>query len=293
MIDLVAGPAKLTLAPDLGGGIAGLWFDDRPVLRPWSGNVGDGPFALASNVLVPFSNRIENGFTFDSVHYPMAPNLEGDPFAIHGDGFEKPWQPVSQGADKVRLRFGEGEVGPFRYEAEQSFSLTETGMQVSLTMVNRASIPLPYGGGFHPWFPRDENTRLQVNVLGHWPEDDRHLPTTRSPQDVPEAYDFSQSMPLPGSWINAGFSQWDGTARIDQGESAVPVVLISTTLTTAIIFSPDSDCGFFCFEPVSHPVNAHNLPGLPGLVVLQPGESYSLDMALRWALNEPETRNGV
>jgi len=60
------------------------------------------------------------------------------------------------------------------------------------------------------------------------------------------------------------------------------LTLTSNTLTTAIIYSPEPECGFFCFEPVSHPVNAHNLQGMLGLKVLQPGESLTLDMSLDW-----------
>lgn len=55
--------AALELVPEMGGGIARLDVAREdgamlPVLRPWSGNPKDGPFALACNILVPFSNRI-------------------------------------------------------------------------------------------------------------------------------------------------------------------------------------------------------------------------------------------
>ena len=47
------------------------------------------------------------------------------------------------------------------------------------------------------------------------------------------------------------------------------------TLRTFILYSPGREAAFFCFEPVSHVVTAHNLPGGPeanGLVVLDPNE---------------------
>ena len=55
--------ARAGVVPGMGGGIARLDVRAadggfRPLLRPWSGRTVDGPFALASNVLVPFSNRI-------------------------------------------------------------------------------------------------------------------------------------------------------------------------------------------------------------------------------------------
>jgi aldose 1-epimerase len=36
--------------------------------------------------------------------------------------------------------------------------------------------------------------------------------------------------------------------------------------------------GFFCIEPVSHPVNAHHLPGRPGLRLLEQGQSQSAEL---------------
>ena len=50
-------------------------------------------------------------------------------------------------------------------------------------------------------------------------------------------------------------------------------------LTTFILYSPASDADFFCFEPVTHPVDAHNRPGGPeanGLTVLVPGDTLAV-----------------
>lgn len=282
MLELKARDARLSLHPQMGGGIAGLWVGDKPVLRPWSGDENDGPFALASNILVPFSNRIDGGFIFEDTYHPMAENMDVDPLAIHGDGFQKEWTVVSASKSEAKLRLPNGAFGPFVYEATQTFSLNDTSLANTLTMTNSADIALPFGGGFHPWFPRNEETRLQANAPAHWPEGEGSLPASDTPQKPPADFDFSSSKPLPKRWINAGFSGWDGSAQIDQGEDAVSLELFSDTLTTAIIYSPDPDCGFFCFEPVSHPVNAYNLKGMPGLEVLQPGESLTLDMSLAW-----------
>lgn len=282
MLELAAGDARLTLQPDLGGGIAGLWVGDEPVLRPWSGKTEDGPFALASNILVPFSNRIDGGFTFSGVHHAMVPNLDGEPYAIHGDGFQRAWQVTSSDAQSAELHLPDGAFGPFGYEAWQTFALSETSLVCTLRMTNLADMALPYGGGFHPWFPRTPATKLHFNAHDHWPEGEGSLPATDKPQAPPDDFDFAKMRALPGRWINCAFGAWDGKARIEQAEGAMSVSLSSKTLDHTIIYSPEPDCGFFCFEPVSHPVNAHNLEGLPGLTVLEPGQSLSFDMTLDW-----------
>lgn len=283
MLDLKAGNARLSLHPFMGGGIAGLWVGQKPVLRPWSGNSADGPFALASNVLVPFSNRIDGGFTFEGTYHPMAKNMEIDPFAIHGDGFQKEWAVTSVSDDQATLHLSDGAFGPFRYEATQTFTLFGDTLTNTLTMINRADIALPYGGGFHPWFPRSTQTRLQAVAPDHWPEGEGSLPASDTPQTPPDDFDFADAKPLPDRWINCAFSNWNGTARISQGQDAISLTLSSDTLDTAIVYSPEPECGFFCFEPVSHPVNAHNLPDMPGLTVLQPGQSLSMMMNIDWS----------
>lgn len=284
MLELKTGNARLILHPVMGGGIADLLVGDKPVLRPWSGKEEDGPFALASNILVPFSNRIDGGFRFDSTYYPMDRNMESEPFAIHGDGFQKEWSVTSASAAEASLHLPDGAFGPFRYEAVQTFSLTGDSLTIDLMMTNRAEIALPFGGGFHPWFPRTAQTRLQANTPAYWPEGTGGLPATQMLQAPPDDFDFSGGKPLPDCWINCGFSNWDGVARVDQGDDAVSLTIKSDTQTNAIIYSPNPDCEFFCFEPVSHPVNAHNLPGKPGLKVLQPDENLSMTMTLDWSM---------
>ena len=282
MLELAAGAARLTLQPELGGGIAGLWVGDLPVLRPWSGKVEDGPFAQASNILVPFSNRIADGFTFEGTRHEMVPNLASEPYAIHGDGFQRAWRVVSSDTQTAQLHLPDGAFGPYRYEAWQTFDLSENRLVCMLRMTNHADVALPYGGGFHPWFPRTSATKLQCFAPDQWPEGEGSLPASDRPQAPPDDFNFSSKRSLPDRWINCAFGGWDGKARIEQAQGAVSVSLSSQTLDHAIVYSPEPDCGFFCFEPVSHPVNAHNLEGLPGLSILDPGQSLSFDITLDW-----------
>jgi aldose 1-epimerase len=60
------------------------------------------------------------------------------------------------------------------------------------------------------------------------------------------------------------------------------VRLTAPGLSTLIVYSPSAEAPFLCLEPVSHPVDAHNLPGQPGLVRLEPGEGLSASMVLAW-----------
>jgi aldose 1-epimerase len=282
MITLRAGSAKAQVLPQMGGGLAGLVVGDLPVLRPWSGRVEDGPFALACNLLVPFSNRISGGFSYQDQRHEMAPNLPGEAYPIHGDGFQRVWQVTEQDENQATLTLTEGEIGPFRYDARVSYQLMPRALETRLSVTNHGPVALPFGLGLHPWFPRDGATRLEFTASGQWPETPDHLPATPAPVPVDDGGAWDSLAPLPEGWINMGFSGWDGNARIVQGDAAVSVTLTAIGLGTALLYSPSSRSDFFCFEPVSHPVDAHNLPGQPGLSDLAPGESLSVSMTLTW-----------
>ncbi len=285
MITLDAGTAKADIAPAMGAGIASLCSGDLPVLRPWSGDGAAGPFALGCNLLLPFSNRISRGgFRFEGENHRVAPNLPGEAHAIHGDGFQREWQQVDGSQNSARLVLNDGEIGPFHYSATVAYELTAETLETRLSVTNRGALTLPFGLGLHPWFPRNAATRLQFMATGVWPETPDHLTATEQAVPVGNGGDWSDLGPLPECWINTGFFGWDGRAQIVQGEAAASVRLAAWDLGTALVYSPSATADLFCFGPVSHPVDAHNLPGQPGLIRLASGETLTAGMILNWGL---------
>lgn len=274
------------IAPGLGGGIAeafALHGDQNvPILRPWPG-AEVGVLGLGCNVLVPFSNRISGGgFTFEGQFHKVESNLPGELYPIHGDGFQAVWKVKNQTPQTVDLTH-DGGIGPFRYTADLSYKLQQDGIISGLRVTNTGP-RLPFGAGFHPWFPRYAGTCLRFGATGVWTETPDYLPDRHlALSDCPD-WDFNQPRPLPDDWINAAFTGWTGTARIEQPDLGIAVqVNASPNLDCAVVYSPGSSAAFFCFEPVSHPVDAHNLPGWPGLVALDPGEALEMSMALKWS----------
>jgi aldose 1-epimerase len=279
VIDLQAGEARATVLLEMGGGVGSLDWRGMDILRPWSGRAEEGPFALGMNLLAPFSNRISGPFHWASAWHSVSPNLEGERFAIHGDAFQRVWSVAQVTADSVALAVAGG-IGPWRYDGGASYRLTPQGFDCGLTMTNRGAEALPFGGGFHPWFPRSDETRLTFTATGYWPEDERHLPATTEPVAAPPDWRWESAAPLPSGFINAGFAGWDGHATIRQ--PGLHIKIAATGVDTTILYSPGPRSGFFCFEPVSHPVDAHSLPGQPGLVGLEPGDTLSMFMSLTW-----------
>lgn len=286
LIELADARHRLRIAPALGGAIAEALaiHDGRslPVLRPWPGEAA-GVLGVGCNVLVPFSNRISGGgFAFDGAFHKIEPNLAGEPFPIHGDGFQARWGVAQQTARSVDLTC-DGAIGPFRYSARLHYSLRDGGMAADLQVTNTGPC-LPFGGGFHPWFPRHADTRLGFAATGVWTETPGHLPDRHHGlADCPDR-NFSHARELPGDFINAVFTGWHGMARIEQPTLGIAVsVGASPNLDCALVYSPNRDADFFCFEPVSHAVDAHNQPGRPGLVVLDAGDTLQMSMTLAWS----------
>lgn len=281
------------VVPELGGGLAQLDYmgggQSLPLLRPEPpGGAGD-PFALGMQILVPWSNRISSGgFSFGGRRHELQPNVDGEPFPIHGNGFSQPWDVLSARTDAVTLRLDSDGPGPFRYRAGLTYVLLDGSLRIDLDLCNTGDDPLPFGLGFHPWFVRTEQTELRARSTGVWQETSEHLPLGTAPVPLPAEWDFNRPARLPEGFINNAFVGWDGHAVVRWRDYGLQVrIEASPALSTYILYSPGSQANFFCFEPVSHPVDAFNLPGPPeahGLVVLAPGQSVTASVTLSVAM---------
>ncbi|MGB3876786.1 MAG: aldose 1-epimerase [Shinella zoogloeoides] len=287
-VSLSNGRARVTVRPDLGAGLTA--FDVRhddgwqPIFR----TVDPGtmhPFALSNILLVPFSGRVSGGgFSFDGVFYALPRNMESEAYPLHGSGFSAAWHVASEGADFICLALSAEGPGPFRFDAAVTYRLDGAGLVMTLDVTNRAPIRLPYGLGFHPWFVRDADTTLAAPATDVWLEQADHLPKGRELIAMHPDMDFNQPRLLPACWVNNWFDGWDGRARIAwPGRGLAADIEASEALNRYVVFSPAADADFVCFEPVTHPVDAFNLPGEPqdhGLKVLEPGERFGVSMRI-------------
>ena len=282
-LQLDNGQSRITVLPGLGAGLAcydvslhGEWMRIFRSVPPSTSH----PFALSNILLIPFSGRVsQGGFSFDGVFHEMQRNMETEKYPIHGNAFSSHWQLLERGPERVKLALQSNGPGPFRYEARMTYRLYGRDLHMELWLCNRASIRLPFGAGFHPWFVRDADTWLQARAENVWLEKPDHLPLAcDAVQDHPDM-NFNKSLKLPTGWINNWFNGWDGQARILWPRRGLAVdIRASSLLNQYVVFSPSTDADFFCFEPVSHPVDAFNLAGGPeshGLQILAPGEEFS------------------
>ncbi len=297
-IEIGDGEVRAVVVPALGGGLAR--FDRRsssgwrPIMRPFEMPADGAPAtsALAMNLLIPWSNRISSGgFDYGGRHHPLAPNLAGEACPIHGDAWLAPWRVETVGDRTITLGH-EGEIGPYRYAAQVSYAIEDGALVTRMGAEHRGREPLPYGLGLHPWFVREPGTRLHAPAKAMWLEGKGHLPLERVPLTDARAHDFRTPARLPRNWVNNGFDGWEGTARLIWPDgTGVAIERLETEgngrFDRFILFSPNAEAPFVCFEPVTHAIDAFHLAGGPldhGMAELRTGER--LDIACRFVATD-------
>ena len=114
-----------------------------------------GPFHLANNLLVPWSNRIfGGGFQLVVTTSSARTELAGRANPFYGNGFSSPWSVESAAAERVELLLTSNGPGPFCYEARAAYTLDAGALKMWLGVRNVGSEALPFGLGFHPWVVR-------------------------------------------------------------------------------------------------------------------------------------------
>lgn len=283
LIELEDALTHLTLAPAVGGSIVN-WrvrATGQSLLRHSDPQALDTglPGKLGCYPLAPWSNRIaDGGFDNPDGWLALAPNSPLDPLPIHGSAWQQAWQVVSQAADEVVLAV-ECDT-PFAYRAEQRFRLEGGELIIALRVTHLAAQPAWHGLGLHPYLPRKPGTRLQAKASHVWMSDASKLPTGLAP--VPAEWDFRQLKGLPEGLVDNGFCQWDGHCVIEQPELGNTLECQAEGSDYFLLYCPPG-LEFFCIEPVSHPVNAHHLPGRPGLKLLEQGQSSHLNFTLKYS----------
>lgn len=284
ILTLSSGPVVARVATH-GGVVLRLDYADVPLLRPAPDDAA--PIDSACYPLVPFGNRIrDNRFVFEGRSYTLAPNTDWDPHYLHGEGWRSDWTVTGEGTDFIELTHAyAGDALPYAYSAVQQLKLHGDGAEFSLAVTNSGEAPMPFGLGWHPYFPMTPGTTLETRTGRMWTEAPGWLPGR--PVAKPVELDFAEPRELPHRWVNNCFEDWSGKARIAWPERRLALRVDADPLfRTMFLFVSDKDFDpsyrrdFFALEPMSHLADAHNHADLGGLVPLAPGETLAGGMRL-------------
>lgn len=284
VLTLRAGDLEAGVAPEIGGALTRFRRSDGvDLMRAADAEAlaGRDPIGVACFPLVPFSGRIAHGrLSFGGRSYDLPRNAPPDPSALHGDGWQCPWQVEHADARTVRLFLPDPKRGwPWAYSARQTYSLADGVLTVSLSVTNESDTPMPAGLGVHPWFDATPDATLRFAAGSVFRVDAGYLFTGVTP--IPEEWDFRSARPVSGTDLVNGFAGWEGVAEITwPGRGATLRIEAEPPLTHLVVYTPPGR-SFFCVEPVSHAVDAFNLEAAGttpdnGTIVLAPGDSLTV-----------------
>ena len=277
LITLEAGSARLVLAPEIGGSIAGWTRKGEPMMRPIASEALSWrePREMSSYPLFPFSNRVGGSrFTFGGATYELARTLNGT--AIHGSAWKLPWTGAKDGPSAtIKVDHSPGALWPFAYRAEQRFTLSENGLICDLLIENRHDRPAPAGFGLHPFFPRSPEMRLEFSAEYVWLNGETDMiPVRRMP--VPAEWDHRHGLPVGVTDLDNCFGGWSGKARLVYPDRGFALSITADPVFRHLVVYVPNGRSFLAVEPVSNMNDGLNrMDGETdhGVFVLESGEA--------------------
>lgn len=266
-VEIGAGDYRLVAAPDRGGSILRFDWRGQPLLRP---AIGPSILDVAYFPLVPFSNRIAHGrFAVAGREVRLRPNFPGSahPHPLHGFGWLAPWTVIRREPDEIVMEhLHQAGEWPWSYRAEQRFMLGEDGLTLSLAVTNRSDDPMPLGLGFHPYFPRGQETVYTGFHRGEWRTDAECIPLSHDERAVPR--DWWDGAPVGSRAVDTLYTGRRGPLEIAWPDRRITLTLdCADALVDTVVYAPRGS-DFFCVEPVTHMIDAFNRGQLD---LLEPG----------------------
>lgn len=256
------GDWEALILPEQGAALAALRWRGRDLLVPTPEGARH-PGAYGAFWMLPWANRLDGGRI---AGHAMPINRMAENTAIHGLARDLPWEVTSSAPDQVvlqqRLTFA-----PFDYTARLAISLDADALAMQMTLRHEGQAPVPYGMGWHPWFNRCANTKLQVNATQRASHDARGLPQSFTPC----AGIAPDEAGLIG--LDNFFAGWDGAARLSAPGCTMTLAAMGDFAAGVQIYAPAAQ-PVICIEPVSHMPDAANRAALAAIApmrVLAPG----------------------
>jgi aldose 1-epimerase len=275
---------------EVGAGLRAYTVGDRDVIDGFAEDemcsVGRG------QLLLPWPNRIEDGAYEFAGRVHQAPiNEPARHNALHGLTRWMNWTAVDQAPDRVlmSLVLHPQDGYPFTLRFDVEYRLSAGGLSVRTTASNVGQQAAPYGAGHHPYLTVDtpiDEARLKMPALMRLEANERLIPTGRVLPNRGTACDFLELRPIGSLKMDTAFANLvpdsDGLIRVHlQAAGGDPRITLwmEAVYRFLMVFTADGipDTArrrrSIAIEPMTCAPNAFRSGD--GLIVLQPGESWS------------------
>lgn len=296
-IELSAERMKLVVSPSDGAGLLAWkvrrgdgWIDVYPDVR-----APELKMRYASWMMIPYSNRIENGvFTYGGREYRLK---NGANHAIHGDARSRSWTVLRQEPARLRLSLRTADMPDFNWpwpmDLEAEIALEPDALLQRLRIVNRGDTAMPAGFGWHPYYARSltrpgEPVVLTFRCRGVWPDPDGDCIPNGPMAPLPADLDYAAGRPVPADRrYDTCLGGWDGRATIAWPDSGLTLTYeCSPTCVNLVYFNP-VERPVFAVEPAANANNGVNLLAKGwdghGVIELPAGEAVDAEFRTRLA----------
>lgn len=288
-IELSNGSLSLIIDPSLGACVKAFhWHSNNTVVDIFrdASQVSDVNESSCF-IMAPFASRVQDGrFNWRHHDIQMPPNFLPQLHTLHGQAWQNQWHVVEKTPLLATLAFNYGEGDwPWNYCVRLCYELIDKNLHMTLAITNLDDKPMPAGLGFHPFFSIDDNTRLTVNAKTMWQVDDEILPIgiQHAPTGINDKGGVLASDLVIDNVLINDLVPVDGVSEICWLSKGIKADIASEGCDYTVLYRPDG-AKFMCVEPISHCINALNLPDEDaikhGVVELQSGEAHQITMTI-------------
>lgn len=247
------------------------------------------PTLSAAFVTAPHFGPVRGGtLTWEGQQWPILRNHPDEPEPIHGDAWLRPWDVTARSADAVSLAYSHVPAPgsfPAPYRISQNLRIEDTALHVRLSLHNLADVPILAGMAWHPYFPLQADTMLDLAAKALW---SRHpLEDARPFGPVPDLFRFAPPRHWGGLVADDTYEEWDGSVTIRQPGYSLRMEA-GAPFSKLQVFAPDGE-DYICIEPASNAPNARRLAeaGVEnhGLVSLPPGDALEGTVSLSFEVH--------
>lgn len=253
--------------------------------------------AYRGATLVPWPNRVVDGrYSWDGAEHQLALTEPARGHALHGLGAWLDYAITDQSDSDVTLSatIPAQEGYPFTVDVAVRFALGDDGLTSTVTAVNRAGEPAPFGTGPHPYLVAGEG-RVDdwsavipaASVLTVTP--DRLIPTGLESVDGTE-FDFREQRAIADTFIDHAFTD------LSRDADGIAEVRVTSANGTGVAMTWDDACPWvqvhtadqddpamdrigLAVEPMTCPPDAFNSG--TDLITLNPGEPVTAGWSIR------------
>jgi aldose 1-epimerase len=270
----------------VGGGLRSYEVAGRAVLDGYDENaMADG---ARCQTLVPWPNRVQDGsWRFDGQDLQLSLTEPSQHNAIHGLVRWAAWSVSERTEEAITVTCTSyPQPGyPWTIEVSNAWSLSDSGLAVTTTIVNRSDTVAPVACGFHPYVtsgtPTVDTATLHLRADSWLPTGEQQIPTGRETV-TGTPYDFREPRPIGDVELDYAYTDLardaDGRFRLRLTGEHDLTVWMDEAYPYVEVFSgdalpdPSRRRQGLGLEPMSAPPNA--MVTGEGLVRLEPGESW-------------------